>query len=280
MAIKPLALLILVGLSVTAWANPLDWKALRLAPGDDTRHLQALLAFVPGKTAGWKHYPLRMGGNFLTERWMKGEGDVLNSSFMQSPGSSWYEVEALHYNLPDAFGCLVSAGQNPASDGLGIHFWYASGGQSIVGEGADLDFTVWQDGKTTARLPVLRVPVDLPEPFEVEGPLLKEDWRANLAVLSDQEHFLTSTRQRYSSTVVAFHQALAQGLVRKRVYGEYKGGGIPPESELVALSPKEAEELKRYVDAKAAEWQKGLQKHGPEMFKLFYSLVPLSNLID
>ena len=278
---KPYALLLLMGLSVAAFGGkPLDWETLRLASDDDARHLRTLLKAVPARTSGWKHYPLRVGGNFLTERWMKGEGQVLNQHFMETAGSAWYQVEALHYDLPDAFGCLLSAGRNPDQDGLGVRFWYASGGQRIVGEGADLDFSVWRNGKVVAKLPVLRTPIDLPEPYEVEGDVPNQGWRANLAALTDPESFQASTVVRYDGALAGFGKSLAEGRVKKRVYGEYHGDGIPPESHLEPITADEAEMLRRHAESEVAGWKSGLAKHGPEMYQALHDLVPLQALTD
>lgn len=273
-----LPLLLLLGLSAMANA-PLTWDAAKFADDADARHLKALLKAVPARTSGWQHLPLRTGGNFLTEQWMKGQGDVLNESYMTGPGNAWYKVEALLYDLPNAFGCLFSAGRNPAKDGIGVRFWYSSGGKTIVGEGADLDFTVWEGGKAVANLPVIRVPVVLPEPYELEGVAVKDDWRASLSKLADLKSFQASANDRYQRTLTGFQKALKEGRVKKRVYGEYQGGGIPPESHLVAITPAEADDLKRHVEAEVAGWKRTLTERAPEMHKTMLEVVPLSALL-
>ena len=273
-----LPLLLLLGLSAMANA-PLTWDAVKFADDADARHLKALLKAMPPKTSGWQHFPLRTGGNFLTERWMKGQGDVLNESFMTGPGNAWYKVEALLYDLPNAFGCLFSAGRNPAKDGIGVRFWYSSGGKTIVSEGADLDFTVWKGGKAVANVPIIRVPVLLPEPYEMEGAAVKDDWRASLAKVAELKTFQASANDRYQRTLAGFQKALSEGRVKKRVYGEYQGGGIPPESHLVAITPAEAEKLRVHVATEVAGWKQILAAHAPEMHKAMLELVPLSALL-
>lgn len=259
---------------------PLSWDQLRFTESADTGHLKALLKAIPQKTSGWSHYPLRSGGNFLTERWMKGDGEVLNESYMTSAGNAWYQLEALHYNLPQAFGCLLSAGRQPARDGIGVRFWYCSGGKSIVGEGADLDFAVWKQGKMVAEVPILRIPVSLPEPFELEGSASSDDWRASLALLPDFASFQASTADRYQRTLTGFASALKEGRVQKRIYEEYRGGGIPPESHLVSITPAEAEELGRHVERQVAGWREMLKTHGSEMHRALLEVVPLSALLN
>lgn len=273
-----LALALLLVTAAVA-GTTLSWDQLRFAEGADTRHLKALLRAMPERTRGWSHYPLRSGGNFLTERWMKGDGEVLNESYMTSAGNAWYQVEALHYDLPEAFGCLLSAGHHPARDGIGVRFWYCSGGQSIVGEGADLDFAVWKEGKMVGEVPVLRVPVRLPEPFELEGSVSGDDWRASLALLPDLATFQASIADRYQRTLTGFAGALKEGRVQKRIYEEYRGGGIPPESHLVAITPAEAEELSRHVESQVAGWREMLRAHGAEMHRALLEVVPLSALL-
>ena len=278
-ALTLLPLLWLLGLSAMANAR-LTWDGLKFANDADARHLKALLKALPSREAGsgWQHFPLRTGGNFLTERWIKGQGEVLNQNYMTTPGSAWYQIEALHYDLPEAFGCLFSAGRNPAKDGIGVRFWYCSGGRTIVSEGADLDFTIWKDGNSL-NLPVLRVPVLLPEPYEMKGSAIKDDWRASLSKVADLESFQASTNDRYQRTLAGFQKALKEGRVKKRVYGEYQGGGIPPVSHLVDITPAEASKLHGQVETEVAGWKRTLSEHAPEMHKVMLDVVPLSVLL-
>jgi hypothetical protein len=262
-------------------SRPLDWTALRQAPDDDARHLRALLKAVFAKTAhGWKHHPLRVGGNFLSERWMKGQGDVLNGHFMDAAGSAWYQIQALHYDLPDAFGCLLSVGENPLWDGIGLRFWYCSGGKTIVGDGADLGFTIWSQGRAVAKLPLLRVPVLLPEPYEVEEAPATRNWKADLPSLAQAQSFRSAAAQRYDKALAEFRQALTEGRVKKRVYGQYHNDGIPPDSHLDPITAGESEQLSTGAEGQIARQKTLLAQHGQEMFDTFHQVVPLKALTD
>lgn len=274
-------LLLMIGLSLTAQGGPLTWESLRYAKDDaDGRHLRALLKTLPELTKGWQHYPLRDGGNFLSEGWIQGKGNVLNEAFMETAGVGWYSVQALHYKLPDVFGCLLQAGRNPQRDGLGVRFWYCSGGRTVVSDGADLDFAVWQKGKIASRLPVLRPSLDIPEQYDAEMAEVKTDWRADLAALADPTAFRDSTLKRYDTTATRFRRALAEGKVKRRKYREYQGGGIPPEGYLVPLTDSESAELRRFVDTKVGDWKKGLEEHHAAMHALFLEVVPLTALTN
>lgn len=269
-----------------AWSpgasEPLGWDHLSLAEADsDTRRLRALLQRSPSPSAGgWKHYPLSIAGNFLTERWLQGEGDVLNGGFISSPGSAWYQVQALHYSLPVAFGCCLSTGGNPASDGVGVRFWYVSGGRTVLGEGADLHFTLWKGGQAAYELPILRIPAGLAEPYELEGSLLEDWWREKLAELASFEGFQAGVSARYQAALVAFRAALDGGRLGRRVYDPYTGGGIPPESRLERLTTRQAHELGRQMEDRVAVWQSLLDQHGQAMYQAFRRVVPLPELLD
>jgi hypothetical protein len=265
---------------MAALGAPLSWDSLHFQDDADARHLRALLQALPPKTEGWRHYPLQAGGNFLSEAWMKGQTNVLNESYMTSAGAAWYSVQSLHYSLPEAFGCLLSAGRNPDKDGLGVRLWYSSGGKTVVGDGCDLEFSLWKKGRLETRVPILVNSVPLPEPFELEGPAVTNDWRTDLAALGTVESFESTTRKRYDSASLRFRRALAEGRVKRRKYLQYQGNGIPPESTLVPLTDSEVDELRRYVTTRLDSWKRAVDEHGEEMFGLLQDVVPLAVLTD
>lgn len=263
-------------LAFSCWSEPLRWEDLHPKPGPETRRLAALRQALPAhlQGAGWQHTPLHVGGNFIGELWLRGEGTVLNGAFMESPGSAWYQLETLHYQLPDTFGVVFSAGHNPEREGIGVRFSYCAGGETITGQSCDLAFTVWKDAHQGPEVPILGYPVTLSE--EVAPP---PQWLPQLPLgridgITSPKELERTALEGYAQILPALDQALAAGKFHKKVYGRYEGGGIPPRVTLQPLSDAEKARLRSTVKAQVDLWTGLLQSHSGEFFQAYRRCVP------
>lgn len=271
---RTLGLALLLGLSV--WGDPTRWEQLRRQPGEDTDRFVAIQKAIPArvKAPGWRHQPLRVGGNFISECWLRGSGRVLNNSFMESAGHAWIRLETLHYKLPDAFGVLCSVGHNPESDGIGVQFAYSHGGDRIVGSSADLDFSVWRQGKRIQQAPVLRFALNLPSEYFIPPHCLPDRSLQRLKKIQSAQSLRQQALEGYAEIVPAFRQALAEKKIKRKEYGEYKGGGIPPEERHVDLSAEEEKRLMQTVEAQVGQWRALMESHYKPFYRAFEEFVP------
>jgi len=267
-------LALLLGLAV--WAEPSRWSQLRRQPGPDTDRFNAIQKAIPArlKGPGWQHQPFRVGGNFISETWLRGSGQVLNGGFMESAGHDWIRLEALHYKLPDAFGVLCSVGHNPASDGIGVVFAYSHGGERIVGSSADLDFALWSKGKKTRQAPVLRYALEFPSEYYVPPNWLPDRSLERLKKIHSAQSMRQQALEGYAEIVPAFGRALAEKKVKRKEYGEYKGGGIPPEERHLDISAQEEQRLREKVEGQVSQWRSLMNSHYKQFYRTFEEFVP------
>ncbi|MBT9583734.1 hypothetical protein IV102_10305 [bacterium] len=271
---RKLSLLVLLALA--GGTDPLSWSSLRRQPGPETLRLNALLKVLPDKVKGpdWKHIPLRVGGNFISETWMHGPGRVLNQHFMESPGAGWIQLETLHYKLPDTFGLILSVGDNPPHDGIGVRFWYSSGGKPIVSEAADLSFQNWKSATPGPMIPILRYPVKISEDYQAPPHWLTDLPMARLDKIDSAAQLKALALQGYARIVPAFRKALEAGQVKRKVYGRYEGKGIPPAVMLVDISPAESQQLLHQVEQQVQTWTEAVQQNSPAYYAAYRRVVP------
>lgn len=263
-------------LTAMVWAQPLTWQGLKRQSGPDTDRLQLLLKRMPAqlkKGGPWQHFPLREGGSFVTESWLRG-GTVMNDAFMRQAGSGWYRLEALHYNkkLPETFGVLFSAGHNPARDGTGVRFWFCLNGKTIVGDGADLSFCRWQAGKVGPEIPILRYPVKVSPDYELPAHWLPERSASRLDRIVSAAGLKSIALEGYADIMPALKRALPA--VKRKVYGKYEGDGIPPPVSYVNLTAAEQTALEKDVAGQVQAWTEAVNAHADEYYRTYRQVVP------
>lgn len=261
-------------LTVAAWAQPLTWQSLRRKDGPDTRRLQSLLQRMPAqlkKNGPWRHFPLRSGGAFVSESWLRG-GTVINDGFMRRAGSGWYRIETLHYKLPDTFGLLFSAGHNPKRDGVGVRFWYCLNGKSIVSDAADLSFSLWKAGQAGPDIPILRYPVQVSDDYQMPARWLPVRPQARVDKITSGAALKKIALDGYADIMPALKRALPA--VKRKVYGKYAGDGIPPPVTYVDLTPAEQRILRKDVEGQVKAWTRAVNANGEEFFRVYRQVVP------
>jgi len=227
---------------------------------------------------GWNHYPLRKIGNFVEEDWCRGPGSEHNCgnySFRNSRGSEWFDVYTLHYpeEWPEVFGLGVSSGMLPAEDEWGASFAYHTRGKSIVGDGVSVSFHRFAASEIVEEVHLGDVVAFEAEETRVAvvapgGP------DAELALLIASPESLRDTAfARYDALLTEVASQIEAGNVRKCVYGEYHGDGIPPECHLTPLSEEERCALKQRAQAEIGGQRDAVATHHAQFHALLLDRV-------
>ena len=205
----------------------------------------------------WRHFPFTSGGNFLRAKWCRGTGAhtdcQITDSSQDQRDQHVLELYTLQYNfdLSHVFGLGMSARWVPLKNGWGAAFYFAEGGQTVVGEGFGLSLMEYNDSQ---ELPVnqltfgmdnsykigettLSFPAQLPQRDELALYLASPD-----ALLAHGQYVLTGLSETVKS-------ALNAHTITTCDYGPYEANGIPPacyprpltaEEERVALEEAQA----------------------------------------
>ncbi|HEY3445960.1 MAG TPA: hypothetical protein VGK67_06315 [Myxococcales bacterium] len=246
---------------------------------------RALRAWMEKRAAaGWKHEALKAGGNFLTERWCGpkvsadrcASGSVVTS---EERGAEWMTLDALHYELPKAFGLVVNLGRFPEKGDLAMRFYLSEGGKTIVGEGMDATFLLLgKDGKVAEQVSVgeragLRI---LESELSVSAP---DPWRATLKKMAASPKSLETLATKALDALQArVDEAFAKGEVQGFDEGEYKGDGVPPMKTPRPLTAAEKEREAKAAKTEIARRKAFVAKHAKAMHALLVANVPVDLL--
>jgi len=249
------------------------------------RH-RALRAWMEKRAAGagWKHVPLQVSGNFLAERWCGpkvaqdrcASGSVATS---EERGAQWMSLEALHYELPKAFGLVVQVGHIPEKGELAMRFYLSEGGRTVVGEGMEATFlALGEGGKVAESVSVgqrasLRI---LDAELSVSSP---DPWRATLKAMAASPQSLQALATRMLDALQArVDEALAKGEVQGFDEGPYEGHGVPPAKTPRPLTAAEKEREAKAAKAEIARRKALVAKHAKAMHALLEQQVPVGLL--
>lgn len=203
----------------------------------------------------WTQRPLEVRGNFVEAEWCSWEGSCSPPRRREESGARWASVGTLHYpkdgvSTLQTFGVQVSVGERNAR-GWSVSLSASSNGKRILGEHAFVNFVRHDEPEAEFSIGLsYRWKVAEREFFHrIED----EPWawlkrvRASPAALKDET--LAAWTGLHDEVVLA----LDSGLVRKCVYGEYEGNGIPPDCiEKVPLSTAELAAEKAKIAAQLA----------------------------
>lgn len=230
-------------------------------PAEAARFDSAYACFASRE--GWTQRPLEVRGNFIEADWCTEDGSCSARRNRERAGARWASVGTLHYpkdgaTTLDTFGVQVSVGERNAQ-GWSVDVTASSNGQRILGEHAFLNFTRHDDPEAAFSVG-LRYGWRIEE-REFFHTIDEDPWswlarvRSSPAMLRD-EALATWTGLR--DEVVA---ALETGDVRKCVYGEYQGDGIPPECvEQVPLSADEVARERARIEARLASVKRAMEQ--------------------
>jgi len=256
--------------------DTVDVSKFRFQSPDCERRFKAIRAYFTEKAqgAGWDHIPIRKLGNFLEESWCfppEPGWNCFSNYAREKKGTIWYEVSTLYYDKdwPAVFGLNVSAGNNTREGDWGIHLFYSEQGEHIVGSGLGVDFLKF-DGEGIKTQVHLGTGFDYQAeatPIRVSAP---GDLNTELRLLyASEASFKETALARCDALRAEVEKAFKEHRVQKRVYGPYKGRGIPPLHEDVALS---ADEEKVALDK--ARQELGDRRQAVEQnYQLFYQLL-------
>lgn len=263
-------------------AATLRLEDLVFEKGEGERH-RALRAWMVEHAQGWRHVPLHVGGNFITERWCApavpesrcASGSVVTS---EERGAAWMTLETLHYDLPKAFGSVVSIGRFPEKGDLGLRFYRSIGGKTIVGEGLEATFLLLGAEKVEEAVSIgarqgltvvtTDVAVDAPGGF---ADVLKRMAASPESLKAHARSMLDALGQRVED-------ALAKGEVMGFDEGEYKGGGIPPRRTPRPLTAAEITREREAAKKEIARRRTFVERHAAAMQALLVGSVPTDRL--
>lgn len=202
---------------------------------------------------GWTQRPLEVHGSFIAGEWCAWEGSCSSTRYREEPGARWARVGTLHYPKDGAssfetFGVQVSVGEWHAQ-GWSVSVSASSNGKGILGEHAFVNFAR-QDDTGAAFSIGLRYTWKVAERDFVH--VVEEDpWVWLNRVRTSPSALKDETLAAWTGLRDEVVLALDSGQVRKCVYGEYKGDGIPPECvERVPLSAAEIDTERAKIEAR------------------------------
>ena len=211
---------------------------------------------------GWTARPLAIHGNFIEAEWCNGDGPCSASRNREQPGARWASVGTLHYPKEgatklDAFGMQVSVGERNA-EGWSYDVTASSNGQRILGEHAFVNFGR-QDDPGAAFSVGLRYDWKVGE-RDFFHTVEEDPWTWLTRVRSSPAMLRDEALAAWTALRDDVVRAIEAGEVRKCVYGEYQGGGIPPACvEQVPLSAEEVATEKARIEAQLASVKRAMQ---------------------
>ena len=265
----------------TMQEEPLDVARLRFESRECERRFKALRAHF-SKTAqapGWDHVPLRKLGNFLEESWCfppEPDWNCFSGYARDKRGTLWFEVSTLFYDKdwPGVFGLNASAGNNGRGSDWGVQIAYSVQGKGIVGEGLNLDF-VRYDGESAKQ----HVHLGTSFEYAAEATTIRipapggQD--AELALYYASPVSLRDTGlARCDALRAEVEKAFKEHRIQKRVYGPYKGGGIPPMHEDVPLGADEEKAAIEKARRELGETRAAIEQNYQHFYKLLVELIP------
>jgi hypothetical protein len=265
--------------------NEIRFEDLRFTVQAERELHVALRRWIEDHSRGYRHVPLRQGGNFLSESWCRaGAGDQASSGCnvdnSQVRGTSWRRIEALHYTLPDAFGLVLDLVDLPATGPVGVHFSIARNGASIVGEGMTVSFLLMGEKDVVDEIHAgATMGIDFPDhqSASVEAP---GGWQAELGRLAESPERLRETlRERLVALEKRTLDAIEQGTIQGFVEGPYLGGGIPPVRTRRPLSVAEKAAETRRVQEEIGRRRAFVDRHFGQMHAGLLATVPVSILL-
>lgn len=258
-----------------------DVSLLKFESADCERRFMSIRGLFQERTrgAGWDHRPLRKLGNFLQEDWClppEPGWNCFSGYARDKRRTEWLEVSTLFYDRswPQVFGLNVSAGSNARSGPWGIYLHYADQGKGIVGAGLGVTFLRYEGEEKAQEIHLGSTYSYQAEATDlrVEAPGGKD---AELALLYASPASLRQTGQaRYRALLAEVEKAVAEHRVLKRVYGEYKGRGIPPTHEDVPLTPDEERAVLAKARAEIGQTLDSIEKNAETFHRLLAELIP------
>lgn len=252
----------------------------------------AIRSHTLSRTGGWAYLPLRTGGNFVEEKWCGpsvavtacASGAVAND---ETPGVAWTTVGTLFYprHWPAVFGVEYRAAD--MAEPWGVRVLLNLRGRTVTGSTFAFQFLRFEGGKVVDRLEVpdtwsyavdqTRFSVPLPAAPTAQG---EDEARAQAVeaevtrLLLSPESFTTTVLSRIEDLRREVDRGLDAHEGRKCVYGPYKGGGIPPQCSLVALSMEEEVMWASRAQQDLDHWKDLVQSHGPSLHARLSVLLP------
>lgn len=245
-------------------------------PAEEVRFKKVHGCFA-AQAGEWRHYPLRKIGNFVREDWCRGQHDrnCAGGSFRSDRGDEWSAVYTLYYDKdwPQVFGLGVSAGRLPRDGEWGVSFSYTANGARIIGEGVAISFHRFAGEEVVWRVDLGNSYVYEVEEarIEVRAPGTQDEELARLIASPDSLRDTAVTR--LDALLAETERQIAEGAVKKCVYGPYEGNGIPPACMLTPLTAEESAAALAKARAELGGRRDAVNQHAPEFFEMVTELM-------
>lgn len=231
-----------------AHAQSISRKGLSFSNSDTERRFDALAAHVAATTTGWRLRELRLVGNFVTQRWCSPDlpESICDGGAAPRDTGAWISLSTLHHpgDWPQVFGLVYQGWSMPDEHGR-VMVRLAEDTGSVTND--ELSILV-QSEDATLDLGTLVSHEVHDTTFSVR--INKAPHALAREVLASPEALRAHGEQQLDALLAEVERGINAGEARKAVFGEYKGGGIPPEKTRVPLS--EAEQAEALSQARAA----------------------------
>ena len=215
----------------------------------------------------------------MKEDWCTGPNSArgcAGGNFRRTAGAQWAVLNTLHFNgqWPQVFGLGVNTGKIPKEDGWGAQFYLSANGKSITGDSVSVSFLKMAAGKVDVQ-------VHLGGQYTYE---IHESRFQQSAPGSEMEvlRLLRSSPDALQNEAIAHLDALESkvlgdldgGKVKKCVYGEYEGGGVPPECIPTPLSEDETSQARHQTKTHFEAQRTLIKEHRVLFHSLLNELAP------
>jgi hypothetical protein len=228
----------------------------------------------------WTAYPRRRFGNFINIEWCRGKGANINCAggdTRKVPGAGWGALEVLHYERewPQVFGLAFTTGQIPETQGIAVALSWAEGGKSVIGDNMSVAFQSVQSGSVVSKLGLgMRQSFALGEK-PIESPTSGTAAELYKRLVASPDSLRAEATAQIDGLEAAVEAALTADTPRKCVYGEYKGGGIPPRClRQVPLDASEKAEARVLLENTLAPQRKLVAEYTEAMHRELVELLP------
>ena len=234
------------------------------------------------QAGGWRHLPYQQIGNFLEARWCGGAGArddcQIAAGTADQRDQRVVTLSTLFYptQLPSVFGMSFSARMVPPRAGWGAQCWYSEGGRSVLGEGFDLQFALYDTAQTA---PVRSLNLSYVPQYKVGETIVTLPRAASLRdefgrYLASAESMRDRGLEQIAALAVQVERTITTHAAQTCEYGPSQGS-LPPECTLRPLTP--AEERAALDEARTvfAAREQLLREHYQEMYARLIEAFPL-----
>jgi hypothetical protein len=234
------------------------------------------------RAGGWRYLPYQQIGNFLEAKWCSGAGArddcQIAASTADQRDQHVISLATLFYpaEFPRVFGMRFAARRVPPQSGWGAQCWFSEGGRTILGEGFELQFALYDSAQAApaqslslSAAPQYRVgetTIALPQPASLRAEFGR--------YLASADSMRDRGLEQLAALAEQVERTIAAHAIETCEYGPPRGS-LPPECTLRPLTA--AEERAALDEARMvfAARAKLLRERYKEMYAALKETFPL-----